>query len=141
MKKITLLTGLLVAAGFSSVASAHFYLGSLGTAAGATDKFYITCAANAGIAKITYTIQRTTGVQNVSAKAYSPVGALTTSAGAAYGPVITVNTGAGAKFFEVKKSPAVAGARNYRLDMHCKDANNGHDPADQSETATYIQNQ
>ncbi len=141
MKKITLLAGLLVASGFSSVASAHDYLGALGNAAAATDKFYITCAANAGIAKITYQVQRTTGVKNVSAKAYSPVGALTTSAGAAFGPEITVNTGAGAKFFEVKKSPAEAGTRNYRLRMHCKDAGNGHDPADQPTSVMYVQNQ
>lgn len=146
MKKITLLTGLLVAAGFSSVASAHFYNGTLGTLATATDKFYITCAT--GTAKITYRVKRgTVGTSNISAKAYSPVGPLVTSNGTNYSTAAPATlptamiTGAGAKFFEVKKAGTTTGARNYTLDMHCYDANNLHDPNDQPSTVTYIQNQ
>lgn len=140
MKKITLLTGLLVAAGFSSVASAHLYNGTLGTAAAATDKFYITCAT--GTAKITYRVKRgTSGSSNVSAKAYSPVGALVTSSGTTYSSLATVTTGAGAKFFEIKKAGTTSGSRSYTLDMHCYDANNLHNPDDQPDAVTYIQNQ
>jgi uncharacterized membrane protein (DUF4010 family) len=140
MKHATLIFGLLTAAGFSSTAIAHDYLGTLGTVATATDKFYISCAA--GTAKITYQVKRNTvGTSNISAKAYSPVGALTTSNGTTYSPLITLNTGAGAKFFEIKKAGTTSGSRNYILKMHCYDANNLHEPNDQPATVTYIQNQ
>jgi hypothetical protein len=140
MKHAKLILSLLITAGFSTTAMAHDYGGTLGSVATATDKFYISCAA--GTAKITYQIRRNSGAQNMQAKAYSPVGAVTTSTGSgSFSPMITLATGSGAKFFQVNKSPAATGTDSYTLRMHCYDANNLHDPNDQPATVTYLQNQ
>ncbi|CAG7856126.1 hypothetical protein MCAMS1_00501 [biofilm metagenome] len=140
MKNATLIFGLLMAAGFSTTASAHDYGGTLGSAASATDKFYITCAA--GTAKFTYQIRRNAGTPKVAAKSTVPVGAVTTATKTGtFSPLITVNTSSGAKFFQVNKNPAASGTNSYTLRMHCYDANNLHDPNDQPSSVTYIQNQ
>ncbi len=141
MKKTKFLVSILLSAGFSSVVYGHNYNGALGVAASATDKFYITCGS--GTAKISFKIKRgTTGIANVSAKAYSPVGALATSFGATYSPLVTIYTGAGAKFFEVKKAAGIAyGVRTYTLYMDCFDATGIHNPDVQPVAVTYIQNQ
>jgi hypothetical protein len=140
MKHAKLTFGLLLAAGFSTSAMAHDYGGTLGSAAAATDKFYISCAA--GTAKITYQIRRNSGTPNVQAKAYAPVGAVTTSVGSgSFSPLKTLATSSGAKFFQVNKSPAATGTDSYTLRMHCYDVNNVHQPDDQPTTVTYLQNQ
>jgi hypothetical protein len=140
MKHTKLILSLLITAGFSTTVMAHDYGGTLGSAAAATDKFYITCAA--GTAKFTYQIRRNAGTPKVRTNSYSPAGAATTSTvTGSFSPLITVNTASGAKFFQVNKNPAAAGTNSYTLRMHCLDANNLHDPNDQPATVTYIQNQ
>lgn len=140
MKKKTLTAALLSAAGFSGVAAAHDYGGTLGTASTAADKFYITCAA--GTAKITYQVRRNSGTPKVRAAAYSPVGAATTATvTGTFSPLVTLTTGSGAKFFKIDKNPAATGADSYTLRMHCWDKNGVHNPNAQPNTVTYIQNQ
>ena len=140
MKHKKLIFGLLLAAGFSTSAMAHDYGGTLGSAAFATDKFYISCAA--GTAKITYQIRRNSGTPKVRTNSYSPLGAATTaSVTGTFSPLVTLNTGSGAKFFQVNKNPAATGTNSYTLRMHCYDANNLHDPNDQPASVTYLQNQ
>lgn len=144
--KIIMAGSLLAAAGFSGVVSAHDYLGTLGAAATATDKYYLVCAA--GTAKLTYQVQRTFGTGNLSiegAKAgatVTPPPVASISSGTAFSPVKTMTGGgAGAYFFTVKKSPASGAARGWRARIHCYDANGQHNPDDQPTTVTYTQNQ
>jgi hypothetical protein len=135
--KTIMATSLLAAAGFSGVASAHDYLGTLGNAAAATDRWYFTCAA--GAASMTYRIKRTAGTPCVQLS-FDTTGVATVSCGV-WSPTKTVATGAGAKIFTIKKNPAIAGTDSYDAQIHCIDANGVHNPDDQSAVQTYIQNQ
>lgn len=129
---------LVAAAALSGVASAHDYLGTLGNAATATDRWYFVCAT--GTAKVTYQIQRTAGTRNVQIS-FDSTGVVSGPTGTAFSAEKTATTGSGAKLFTIKKGPAAAGNVSYRVRAHCKDANNIHDPSDQTTTQTYIQNQ
>ncbi len=140
MKKSTLMVGLLLAAGFSTAASAHNYNGTLGTAATATDKWYFSCT-NSKTVKIQFQVKRTAGTPCVKAT-YPATGANATSCGAlAPAAAINVATGAGAKFFTVNKSPAISGTNSYTVVAHCIDNTGVHNPADQTSPQTYTQNQ
>jgi hypothetical protein len=144
MKKIKalLVTSLLAVAGFSGVASAHDYTGSLGSAATATDRWYFVCSA--GTASLTYQIQRTAGTAAHVKVKFDTTGIIsgpTTGAAAvtAFSPLKTAATGASAKFFTINKT--AAGAVSYRVRAHCLDASGTHNPDDQTAVQTYVQNQ
>ena len=140
MKKSKLMLGLLLAAGFSSVASAHNYNGTLGTAAAATDRWYFQCL-NTNTKKVTFQVRRTAGTPCVKAT-YEATGANATSCGAlAPAAAINIATGAGAKIFRVNKNPAIAGTNSYTVVAHCIDNTGVHNPADQTTPQTYLQNQ
>ena len=141
MKKMIVMAGLLAAsAGFSGVAAAHDYLGTLGTAAAATDKWYFICQ-NPNTAKIQFQVNRTAGTPCVKAT-YVATGVNATSCGGfAPATAITVATGSGAKFFTINKNPAIAGTNSYTVRAHCIDNTGVHNPADQTTPQTYTQNQ
>lgn len=141
MKKITLATALLAAAGFSGLAGAHDYSGALGNAATATDKWYFQCL-NPNTVKITFQVRRSAGTGCVKAT-YNATGANTTSCSTTFAPAVAINiaTGAGAKQFTINKNPANTGARSYTVRAHCIDKTGVHNPADQTSTQTYTQNQ
>jgi hypothetical protein len=140
MKKSTLMLGLLLAAGFSTTASAHNYNGILGTAAARTDKWYFICS-NPNTVKVQFQVKRTAGKPCVKAT-YLATGQNATSCGArAPAAPINVVTGAGAKFFMVNKSPAKVGTNSYTVVAHCIDNAGVHNPADQTTPQTYTQNQ
>lgn len=142
MKKIkTLIAVSLVAvAGFSGVASAHDYLGTLGTAKAATDVWYFTCL-NPNTAKVQLQVKRTSGTQCVKAALVSPAANATSCSSASFTPLVTVSTGAGNKFFIVNKNPQAAGGVSYTVRAHCLDNTGVHNPADQTTPQTYTQNQ
>ncbi len=144
MKKIKalLIASLLAAAGFSSVASAHDYTGSLGSAAGATDRWYFVCSG--GTASLTYQIQRTAGTAAHVRVKFDTTGIISgpttgTAAVTAFSPLKTAATGASVKILTINKT--AAGAVSYRVRAHCIDASGQHNPDDQTDVQTYIQNQ
>ncbi|MEQ1557588.1 MAG: hypothetical protein ABL933_01440 [Methyloglobulus sp.] len=149
MKTITTImaASLLLAAGFSSVASAHTYAGTLKapTAAipGPTDKFYIVCAA--GSATLEYSISRTApaaGTLKLQIKETNHAASVTNGTKGTLSPVITFPATAGAYSFSVSKSPVTAaGTASYSAQIHCIDANGVHQDSDQSQSVTYTQNQ
>lgn len=137
--------GLLMAVGFSGVASAHEYAGAITAPITKTnDQFYITCAA--GTTSMQYHVKRTAGgPSNLALCPLSSSGCTaantTTSAGTAvYSAVKSVPAGAGAFFFKVAKSPVAVGAVGYMVEAHCMEGNT-HYPNDQSTTVTYTVNQ
>lgn len=145
MKKSKLMLGLLMAVGFSGVASAHEYAGAItAPITKTTDKFYITCAA--GTTSMKYHVKRTAGgPSNLALCPLSSSGCTvantTTSGGTGvYSALKTVTAGAGAFHFQVKKSPVAAGAVGYMVEAHCMEGNT-HYPNDQSTTVTYTVNQ
>lgn len=132
--------GLLLAASFSTAASAHNYNGTLGTAAAATDKWYFICQ-NPATVKVQFQVKRTAGKPCVKAT-YPATGQNATSCGTlAPAAPINVVTGAGAKFFTVNKAPAIAGTNSYTVSAHCIDNTGVHNPADQTSVQVYTQNQ
>lgn len=141
MKKIKTLiaASLVAAAGFSGAASAHDYLGTLGTAAAATDIWYFTCL-NPNTAKVQLQVKRTAGTPCVKAS-LSGTTLTATSCSTSYTALTSVSTGAGNKVFIVNKSPALAGGISYNVRAHCIDNTGVHNPADQTDVQTYIQNQ
>jgi hypothetical protein len=143
MKKTTLLAGLVLAAGFSSVASAHDYTSGLGTITTATDRAYIVCPA--GTAKMFYQVRRNSGAAQINA-----CGLNSSAACPAANSVITastgvfiagkyVATGAGAFFFTIKKNSASSVGNSYTLRAHCTSASGAH--LTQADALTYFQNQ
>ena len=144
MKKIKAVwvASLLAVVGFSGVASAHDYTGTLGSAATATDRWYFVCSG--GTASLTYQIQRTAGTAahvQVAFDSTTIVSGPTTGTAAvtAFSPLKTAATGASSKFFTIKKT--AAGAVSYRVRAHCNDTNGTHNPDDQTTPQTYVQNQ
>lgn len=139
MKKSILMAALFASAGFSGIASAHNYSGTLGSGAGATDRWYFQCLSGTNV-KITYQILRTAGTPCVSTNSYSPLGASTKSCGA-WSPLVTVLTGPGVKFFQVNKSPAATGTNSYVVSAHCWNSDGTHQEAEQTTPQIYLQNQ
>lgn len=138
MKSSKTLLALLVTAGFSSIASAHDYGGTLGTTATAKDKFYLTCVT--ATAKMTYQIRRNSGTASVKLSNDATGISTTSTATGTFSPLITVTpTTGGAKFFTVTKS--AAGAASYTARIHCYDASGVHQDTYQSATVTYTLNQ
>lgn len=144
MKKIKalLVASLLAVVGFSGVASAHDYTGTLGSSATATDRWYFVCAGSTG--SLTYQIQRIAGAAahvKVKFDTTQIISGPTTGTAAvtAFSPLKTATTATGAKFFTINKT--AAGAVSYRVRAHCVDTNGVHNPDDQPTAQTYIQNQ
>ncbi len=145
MKKITLLAGMLIAAGFSSLAFAHDYGGTLKTLPTATDKFYIACAT--GTQTISYQVRRNSGTAQLNLCGLKSTAAcpsanktVTTTTGV-FSPLRRIGTGAGAYFFTLKKNSASTAGNSWTVRAHCLDANGAHDPNDQPTTVTYTQQQ
>ena len=141
MKRSLLLIGLLLAAGFSTVASAHSYLGTLGSATTATDKWYFQCISRNTV-KVTFQVRRTAGTPCVRA-IYNATGQNGTSCGAlAPATPITVATGAGAKFFTINKNSTVkTGTNSYAVVAHCWNRDGTHVDSQQTTPQVYQQNQ
>jgi hypothetical protein len=148
ISKLLMAVGLLAALGFSGVASAHQYSGTLGVAAAATDRWYIVCTAPS-VGYMEYRIQRTSRAAGTNAH----VKIVFDSTGIASGPTTGAKavtafspqkTGAtpraGAKFFTIKKT--AAGAVSYRVSAYCLDKNGLEvSPDELSSSQIYIQNQ
>lgn len=141
MKKIKTLmaVSLIAAAGFSGAASAHDYLGTLGTATTATDIWYFTCL-NPNTAKVQLQVARTAGTPCVKA-ALSGTTLNATSCSTSFTALQQVATGPGNKVFIVNKNPQIAGTLSYNVRAHCIDNTGVHNPADQTTPQTYLQNQ
>lgn len=140
MKKSIILAAFIAMVGFSGMASAHDYLGTLLSSPSLrTDKWYFRCSSSTN-AKITYRIKKTAGPAGcVNAKSTNPVGATVQSCTTgAWSSTVTVQpTGAGFKFFDVWKT--VAGSFGYDVEAHCTNSNGTHGA--QTEPQTYTQNQ
>ncbi len=141
ISKILMTVALLAALGFSGVASAHDYLGTLGSAATATDRWYVVCA---NTARLDYQIQRVVGKAahvKVTFDSTDIISGPTTGVAAvtAYSPLKTAATVAGAKFFTIKKT--AAGAITYRVRLFCTRKNGDFSPGDTTAVQTYVQNQ
>lgn len=144
MKKSKIMFGLLLALGFSGVASAHDYGGILGTSTTATDKFYIICPT--GSATMKYQVRRNSGTAQLklcglksTAACPSTNNTITTATGV-FSPLKSIGTGSGAYFFTLSKNTASAAANSWTVRAHCYNANNTHIDG-QSLTVTYTQNQ
>ncbi|MEQ1557590.1 MAG: hypothetical protein ABL933_01450 [Methyloglobulus sp.] len=146
--RLTTLVGLLAMMGFSSVASAHTYGGTLkapkAAMPGPTDKFYIVCAP--GTASLEYYISRTApaaGTLKLQIKETNHAASVTTNGTkGTLSPVITFPATAGAHSFSVSKSPVTAaGTAYYTAYITCYDAYGVHQDSDQSQSVTYTQNQ
>jgi hypothetical protein len=87
-------------------------------------------------------VRRTAGTGCVKAT-FNATGANATSCSTTFAPAVAINipTGAGAKQFTVNKNPANTGTRSYTVRAHCIDNTGVHNPADQTSTQTYTQNQ
>ena len=142
MRKIKTLmaASLVAAAGFSGAASAHDYLGTLGTAAAATDVWYFTCL-NPNTAKVQLQVKRQAGTPCVKAQLSGAALTATSCSTTSFTTLQTVATGAGNKVFTVNKNPALAGAASYTVRAHCIDNTGVHNPDDQTTPQTYLQNQ
>ena len=136
---LMLMASLWVGMWFTTAASAHEYLGTLGAAATATDIWYFTCL-NPNTAKVQLQVKRTAGTPCVKAS-LSGTTLTATSCSTSYTALTSVSTGAGNKVFIVNKSPALAGGISYNVRAHCIDNTGVHNPADQTDVQTYIQNQ
>ncbi|ESS72937.1 hypothetical protein MGMO_41c00030 [Methyloglobulus morosus KoM1] len=142
MKKLKTLmaASLVAAAGFSGAASAHDYLGTLGTAAAAKDIWYFTCL-NPNTAKVQLQVKRQAGTPCVKAALSSPALSATSCSTTTFTTLQQVATGSGNKVFIVSKNPAIAGTLSYTVRAHCIDNTGVHNPADQTTPQTYLQNQ
>ena len=107
MKKLTTLMAisLVAAAGFSGAASAHDYLGTLGSGAAAKDIWVFSCL-NPKTAKLQLQVKRQAGTPCVKAALGASLSA--TSCSNAFTAVQTLNTGAGNKVFTITKNPAIS---------------------------------
>jgi hypothetical protein len=142
MKKLTTLmaVSLIAAAGFSGVASAHDYLGTLGASATATDMWYFTCL-NPNTAKVQLQVKRQAGTPCVKAALNGAALSATSCSTTAFTALQTVATGPGTKIFTINKNPAIAGTDSYTVRAHCIDNAGVHNPDDQTATQTYLKNQ
>ncbi|MFH0342026.1 MAG: hypothetical protein ACHBNF_07810 [Chromatiales bacterium] len=122
---------LVLAVGHAPIALAHTQGGSLGSSAGATDLYTVTCSTNAGGATFrlgTRVKNNTPGSVKVSVQARKGSIATNitdaTSGDAGYSFWVYNNSGNGAYNVLVDKS--ATGANNYTLDYHCQTAAGGH---------------
>jgi hypothetical protein len=141
MKNTNMIMGLLLAAGFSTVASAHNYAGTLKAPAINADKWYFVCQ-NPNTATVEFQVKKTKGTPCVKAT-YDATGANATACTTALKPAapIVITTGPGPKFFTISKNPAIAGTDSYSVSAHCIDNTGVHNPDDQTTPQTYTQNQ
>jgi hypothetical protein len=164
----TILAASLLAAGFSGIASAHDYVGSVGNATvnAASDKFWIQCAGGSSYATLRVrdnptspekatkvSIRGATSLAGLSAATWytdttdTDATTFDTSFSGPYGtaanPQPRVTGGPAIYYFEVNKNmmAGVTGAEAYIARIHCYDSSNTHNPEDQPTSVTYIQNQ
>ena len=145
MKPLKIMLGLVLAASFSGVASAHDYGGVLGTRTTATDKFYIVCAA--GTRTMRYQVRRNSGVAQLKLCGLKSTAAcpaanntITTRTGV-FSPLKTIGTGAGAYFFTLTKTTRSTVPNSYTVRAHCYDARGQHNPNSQPTVVRYLVNQ
>jgi hypothetical protein len=137
--KWLLIVGFWIGMGLSGAASAHDYLGTLGTAATAKDIWYFTCS-NPRTAKLVVQVKRPAGKPCIKAQVSSPAATLN-SCSTAYTLPKILPTRSGAKVFTLSKSPAAAGIAVYIVKADCLDNTSVQNPEDQTSPQTYIQNQ
>ena len=129
-KKI-MLASLLIAAGYSTLASAHSQSGSLGaSASGATDVYAVTCGA--GTAKLFLQVKDLApvvapkvSIQATKGAASSTLSTDAVDGDAVYSPGVTVAGTPGVFTLKVNKS-AVAGAETYVAQFHCQTSAGAH---------------
>ncbi len=138
--KTMIAASLVAAAGFSGAASAHDYLGGLGTAAAATDAWYFTCL-KPTTTKVQIQVKRQAGTPCVKAALNGTALSATSCSTTTFTTLQQVATGPGNKIFIVNKSPAASGTLSYTVRAHCIDNTGVHNPADQTTPQTYFQNQ
>lgn len=139
ISKLVTIVGLVTALGFSNYLYAHHELGTLGSNATATDKWYVICNYPTN-ATLSFQLRRTAGTPCVRAT-LNNTGTTLTSCGT-WTPLTRVNTGSGAKFFTINKNPAKFGAVSYTVRTLCADKFGIENPPNnQSYPQTYIQNQ
>lgn len=145
--KTIMAASVIAVAGYAGVASAHPYQFALGvstTNVARTDIFGIDC--NVGTAKISYQVKdvKTTPEKTTILK----IRAASTQAGLAsavwypadqlgnYTALKYITNGANIYYFEINKNAVagVIGTETYIAQIHCLDANGGHNPDDQSPT-------
>ena len=137
--KWLLIVGFWFGMGFSGAASAHEYLGTLGTATTAKDIWYITCS-NPRTAKLVVQVKRPAGKSCIKAQISSPA-AILSSCSTTYALPKMLPTQSGAKVFTISKNPATAGIVTYVVKADCLDITGVQNPEDQTLPQTYIQNQ
>jgi hypothetical protein len=142
MKKLKTLmaASLVAAAGFSGAASAHDYLGTLGTAATAKDIWYFQCL-NPNTAKVQLQVKRQAGTPCVKAALNGTALSATSCSTTTFTALQSIAAGPGAKVFTISKNPALAGTDSYTVRAHCIDNTGVHNPDDQTTPQTYLQNQ
>ena len=138
--KWLLIVGFWFGMGFSGVASAQVYLGTLGTAATAKDTWYFSCL-NRNTAKVQLQVKRQIGNPCVKAALSGTALSATSCSTTTFTTLQQVAAGRGNKFFTISKNVAIAGTLSYTVRAHCIDNTGVGNPADQTSPQTYIQNQ
>lgn len=136
---LMLMASLWVGMWFTTAASAHEYLGTLGAAATATDIWYFTCS-NPNTAKVWLQVARPSGTKCIKSS-FAGTTWNVTSCSSVLSPQVGVSTGPGSKIITVSKNPAATGIVSYRVRANCVDNTGYQNPADQSDLQWYLQNQ
>lgn len=133
---------LVLAVGHTPIALAHTQTGSLGSGAGATDLYTVTCSTDSSGATFRLRIRvkdNTSGSSRVQAqtrKSSIATNSTDPSGGnTAYSPTVYNNSGNGAYNVLVNKS--ASGTNSYTLEYHCQTEAGGHTGTD----ITTLQNQ
>ncbi|MGH8488979.1 MAG: hypothetical protein ACREXS_08990 [Gammaproteobacteria bacterium] len=141
LKKNTVMTAsFLIALGHAGIAAAHSQSGSLGSAAGATDVYRVTCS-NDGSGAPHHLVTQVRDNSPVKPPLVSVVttkgGSSTTSTdpvdgNSAYSPEKELNKSSGVYIMDIKKS--ATGAENYTAQFHCETASDAHTGTSWSQT-------
>lgn len=122
---------LVLAVGHTPIALAHTQVGSLGSGAGATDLYTVTCSTDSGgVTFRLYTrmkdntsgsslVQVQTRKGSIATNTTDPTGG-----DSAYSPTVYNNSGNGA--YNVLVDKTASGTNNYTLDYHCQTATGVH---------------
>jgi hypothetical protein len=155
LQKTIMAASLLLAAGFTGAASAHTVSGGLGNAttdAARTDVFTVQCLAGSSyftvrVRDVKTTPEKATKVSIQASKvgatpAVTPLATDTVDTDANFSNTETITGGTGVYTVSVNKTmvAGVKGAESYVAEIHCYDAQNQHNPEDQTDP-TFIQNQ
>lgn len=131
LKNTVMTASFLIALGHAGIAAAHSQSGSLGSGAGATDLYTVTCSTDS----VGATFRLRTSVKDDTAgsslvQVQTRKGSIATNStdpsggDTAYSPIVFNNSGNGAYTVLVDKT--ASGANNYTLEFHCETASGGH---------------